>query len=228
MPNYKYVPVAYHSRASSVRPSGGRRAAAEWPAQAAERGCPDIRAMPQSRLRAGTWRVDRAGQPAWATPIPIGEAAQHIAGFCLLNDWSARDIQTWESQPLGPFLAKSFRTSVSPWIITTEALAPFRMAQPRAAGWRSRAAAASSRRGRSGERRVRHRLRGVRCRRRRCARPASSRIGCAVQQRRELYWTVAQMVAHHASNGCNLRPGDLFGSGTMSGTEPNSSAACWR
>ena len=129
MPNYKYVPVAYHSRASSVRPSGedvrrpnGQR---KLPNEAAPTFGP-CRNL-DYELELGVWighgnRQDEA--------IPIGEAAQHIAGFCLLNDWSARDIQSWESQPLGPFLGKSFRTSVSPWIITTEALEPFRIAQP--------------------------------------------------------------------------------------------------
>jgi fumarylacetoacetase len=153
--------------------------------------------------------------------IPIGEAAQHIAGFCLLNDWSARDIQSWESQPLGPFLGKSFRTSVSPWIITTEALEPFRIAQPARP---------------DGDPAPLSHLLDV-------ADEANGAldIDCEVflstpamraagiephrmcrSNTRELYWTVAQMVAHHASNGCNLRPGDLFGSGTVSGTDANS------
>jgi fumarylacetoacetase len=220
MPNYKYVPVAYHSRASSVRPSGEdvRR-------PNGQRKLPN-EAMPtfgpcrnlDYELELGVWighgnRQDEA--------IPIGQAAQHIAGFCLLNDWSARDIQSWESQPLGPFLGKSFRTSVSPWIITSEALEPFRIAQPARpdgdpAPLSHLLDAADQAHG-------------------------ALDIDCEVflstpamradsvephrmcrSNTRELYWTVAQMVAHHASNGCNLRPGDLFGSGTISGTDATS------
>src|SRR5580658_3774530 len=128
-PNYKYVPVAYHSRASSVRlgstpvkrPQGQRKP----PGQPA----PDFGPCRNLdyELELGVWIGP--GNPL-GTPVPIAEGSNHIAGFCLLNDWSARDIQSWESQPLGPFLAKSLSTFVSPWIVTTEALAPFRTAQP--------------------------------------------------------------------------------------------------
>src|SRR6185312_9671031 len=129
MPNYKYVPVAYHSRASSVlasgggvlRPNGQRKLPSE---DAPVFGpCRNL----DYELELGVW-IGPGND--LGTPIRIGDAAQHIAGFCLLNDWSARDIQGWESQPLGPFLGKSFSTFVSPWIITPEALAPFRVAQP--------------------------------------------------------------------------------------------------
>src|SRR5262249_49491834 len=128
MPNYKYVPVAYHGRASSVqlsgeevrRPNGQRK----QPAEAEPTFGPSLNL--DYELELGIWIGHGNRQDE---PIPIGEAAQHIAGFCLLNDWSARDIQSWESAPLGPFLGKSFRTSVSPWIVTTEALAPFRIRQ---------------------------------------------------------------------------------------------------
>jgi fumarylacetoacetase len=220
MPNYKYVPVAYHSRASSVLPSGedvrrptGQR---KLPNEAAPTFGP-CRNL-DYELELGVWigRGNRQGDA-----IPIAEAAEHIAGFCLLNDWSARDIQSWESQPLGPFLGKSFRTSVSPWIVTTEALEPFRIAQPvrpdgDPAPLPHLLDAADQARG-------------------------AFDIDCEVflstptmrdagakphrmcrSNTRELYWTAAQMVAHHASNGCNLRPGDLFGSGTISGTDANS------
>ncbi len=129
MPNYKYVPVAYHSRASSVRPSGedvrrpnGQR---KLPAETAPTFGP-CRNL-DYELELGVWIGPGNRQDE---PIPIGAAADHIAGFCLLNDWSARDIQSWELQPLGPFLGKSFRTSVSPWIVTPEAMEPFRIAQP--------------------------------------------------------------------------------------------------
>ena len=217
MPNYKYVPVAYHSRASSVRPSGedvrrpnGQR---KLPTEAAPTFGP-CRNL-DYELELGVWIGAGNRQDE---PIPIGEAAEHIAGFCLLNDWSARDIQSWESQPLGPFLGKSFRTSVSPWIVTAEALEPFRIAQPPRpdgdppplphlldAADQAHGASTSTAK--------------CSCPRRRCVPRAPSRIGCAARNTRDLYWTVAQMVAHHASNGCNLRPGDLFGSGTISGTD---------
>ena len=220
MPNYKYVPVAYHSRASSVRPSGedvrrpnGQR---RLPDDAAPTFGP-CRNL-DYELELGVWighgnRQDEA--------IPIAEAAQHIAGFCLLNDWSARDIQSWESQPLGPFLGKSFRTSVSPWIITTEALEPFRIAQPaRPDGDPAPLPHLLDVADQA------HGALDIDCEVF-LSTPAMRAAGIEPHRMcrsntRELYWTVAQMVAHHASNGCNLRPGDLFGSGTVSGTDANS------
>ena len=157
MPNYKYVPVAYHSRASSVRPSGedvrrpnGQR---KLPARAAPTFGP-CRNL-DYELELGVWVGAGNRQDE---PIPIGEASEHIAGFCLLNDWSARDIQSWESQPLGPFLGKSFRTSVSPWIISAEAMAAVPHGAAGSARWRSAAAAVSARCRRPGARRARHRV----------------------------------------------------------------------
>jgi fumarylacetoacetase len=223
LPNYKYVPVAYHSRASSVQPSGG---AVKRPS--GQRKLPDAAAPTYGPCRNLDYELELG---VWigpgnelGTPIPIAQASQHIAGYCLLNDWSARDIQTWESQPLGPFLAKSFRTSVSPWIVTAEALAPFRGRQPprpagdpaplphlldaedQANGALDIAFDVSL---------LTPSMRG--------AGAAPHRLSHATGD--VLYWTVAQMVAHHTSNGCNLQPGDLFGSGTLSGTEPGS-AGC--
>jgi fumarylacetoacetase len=220
MPNYKYVPVAYHSRASSVRPSGedvrrpnGQR---RLPNEAAPTFGP-CRNL-DYELELGVWighgnRQDEA--------IPMAEAAQHVAGFCLLNDWSARDIQSWESQPLGPFLGKSFRTSVSPWIITTEALEPFRIAQPaRPDGDPAPLSHLLDVADQA------HGALDIDCEVF-LSTPAMRAAGIEPHRMcrsntRELYWTVAQMVAHHASNGCNLQPGDLFGSGTVSGTDANS------
>lgn len=223
MPNYKYVPVAYHSRASSVRPSGGTVRRPNGQRKPPEQVAPDFGPCRNLdyELELGVW-IGPGNEPG--TPIPIAEASGHIAGFCLLNDWSARDIQSWESQPLGPFLAKSFSTFVSPWIVTAEALAPFRVAQPaRPAGDPAPLPHLND--------------------------PADQASGCfdidfevllltpklraagaaphllSRSNANMLYWTVAQMVAHHTSNGCNLLPGDLFGSGTVSGTE-NGSAGC--
>lgn len=223
MPNYKYVPVAYHSRASSVRPSGGTVRRPNGQRKQADQATPDFGPCRDLdyELELGVW-VGPGNE--LGTPIPIAEAGDHIAGFCLLNDWSARDIQSWESQPLGPFLAKSLATFVSPWIITTEALAPFRIAQPPRPtgdpaplahlhdasdqangcfdiGFEVLLLTSKLRAGGSAP----HRL---------------SRCNASM-----LYWTAAQMVAHHSSNGCDLRPGDLFGSGTVSGTE-HGSAGC--
>src|SRR4051794_15762321 len=212
--NYKYVPIGYHGRASSVRasgepvirPSGQRkRPDAEVPEYGPSRRL-------DYELELGIWigEGNELGQP-----IPIGEAADSIAGYCLLNDWSARDLQAWEYQPLGPFLAKNFGSTISPWVVTPEALAPFRMAQPpRPEGdpvplpyLRDEA---DQREGA-----IALKLEVL------LLTPGLRKKGLpphrlSLSDTRHMYWTVAQMVAHHASNGCNLQPGDLFGSGTIS------------
>ena len=129
MPNYKYVPVAYHSRASSVRVSGESVVRPKGQRKPADQAEPDFGPCRNFdyELELGMW-IGPGNE--LGNPIPIREAGRHVAGFCLLNDWSARDIQTWESAPLGPFLAKSLSTSISPWIVMNDALAPFRKAQP--------------------------------------------------------------------------------------------------
>ena len=220
LPNYKYVPVAYHGRASSVRPSGTpvrrprgqrKRANETEPSYGPSRNL-------DFELELGFY----VGVPSeLGDTIPIGKAAGHIFGFCLLNDWSARDIQGWEAQPLGPFLAKSFATTVSPWVVTAEALAPFRTAafvrpqsDPRPlphlddAEDRAQGGLAVT---------LEAYIASAAMRRARTAPLLLARTSCA-----NLYWTVAQMLAHHASNGCNLELGDLIGSGTVSGPEKSS------
>jgi fumarylacetoacetase len=220
LPNYKHVPIGYHGRASSVCPSG---LAVRRPN--GQRKPPDADAPsfgPSRRLdyelELGVWigPGNRLGEP-----IPIGEAENHIAGYCLLNDWSARDIQAWEYQPLGPFLSKNFATTISPWMIMPEALAPFRAPQPaRPEGDPSplpylldhndqRAGALDL------ELEVLLLTAAMRQKGLPPHRVASSNT-------RHMYWTVAQLVAHHASSGCNLGAGDLFGSGTISGPAPGS------
>ena len=214
LPNYKYVPVAYHGRASSVRVSGAPIRRPHGQRKPAKDPLPSFGPSQNLdyELELGIW-IGPGNKPG--EPIPIAQAADHIAGFCLLNDWSARDIQAWEAQPLGPFLAKSFCTTISPWIITPEALAPYRcpaMTRPeadpapmdylddpqdQAQGGLDLALEVSLRTNESA--------------------PQTLSRGST----RDLYWTVAQMVAHHASGGCDLRPGDLFGSGTISGPGPN-------
>jgi len=214
LPNYKYVPVAYHGRASSVRPSG---AEIRRPNGQRKPGAETVPTFGPSRsldfeLELGIWI---GSGNALGTTIPIGEAAGHIAGYCLLNDWSARDIQGWEYQPLGPFLGKSFGTTVSPWIVTPEALAPFRIAQPSRpdgdpAPLPYLLDAADQLAGALGldlEATLRT--------------PGHAPHRLAAGHARHLYWTPAQLVAHHASNGCNLQPGDLFGTGTISSPTPD-------
>ena len=214
-PNYKYVPVAYHSRASSVResnvpvrrPNGQRK----LPDEAAPSFGPCRKLDYELELAVWVGPGNRQGEP-----VPIGEAADHIFGLGLVNDWSARDIQQWESQPLGPFLGKSFGSTVSPWIVTAEALEPFRLAQPpRPAGdpsplphlWDE----ADQARGAFDialEALIltpQMRERGL----------APHRVSAS--NTTDLYWTMAQLVTHHTSGGCNLAPGDLFGTGTISG-----------
>lgn len=220
MPNYKYVPVAYHSRASSVRPSGGLVRRPNGQRKPPEQAVPDFGPCRNLdyELELGVW-IGPGNE--LGAPIPIAEASRHIAGFCLLNDWSARDIQAWESQPLGPFLAKSLSTFVSPWIVTTEALAPFRIAQPdRPDGDPAplphlNDATDQARGGYDIDFQVLLLTPGMR---------AAGGLPHLLSRSNAsmLYWTVAQMVAHHTSNGCNLQPGDLFGSGTVSGTAPGS------
>ena len=220
MPNYKYVPVAYHSRASSVRVSGEAVRRPKGQRKLPEQDAPDFgpsRAF-DHELEFGVW-VGEGND--LGTPIPIQEAGRHAVGFCLLNDWSARDIQSWESAPLGPFLAKSASTSISPWIVMADALAPFRVPQPpRPAGDPAPLPhlmdAADQAHG-AFDIRFEVLLQSQAMR----ASGLAPMVICR-SNAQDLYWTIAQMVAHHASNGCNLRPGDLFGTGTVSGTEPGS------
>jgi len=153
-------------------------------------------------------------------PIPIAEAEQHIFGLCLVNDWSARDIQSWEYQPLGPFLAKSFATTISPWIVPMAALAPYRVpAAERASGDPAPLPYLNSpTSGRDGvDLTLEVYLQSAQMRKAGMEPVRMSRANL-----RDLYWTPAQLLTHHASNGCNLRPGDLLATGTISGPEEGS------
>jgi fumarylacetoacetase len=214
LPNYKYVPIGYHGRASSVRASGQLVRRPSGQKKGAEQNAPIF--GPTRKLdyevELGVWIG--MGNPL-GTPISIDVAADHIAGFCLLNDWSARDFQAWEYQPLGPFLAKSFHTTVSPWVVTAEAMAPFRCAQPvRPTGDPAPLAylcdADDQRHGAL----VLSLEAYLLTRKMRADKLPPFRISRAAAT--NMYWTVNQIVAHHASNGCNLRPGDLLGTGTIS------------
>ena len=220
LPNYKYVPIGYHGRASSLVPSGT-----------------------SVRRPAGQTREDQAAAPTFGptrrldyelevgmfvglgnslgSVIPIGDAERHIAGLCLVNDWSARDVQAWEYQPLGPFLAKNFATTVSPWIVSLEALAPFRApAYDRASGDPSPLAYLyddANQRGGGVSISLEVLVSSARMR-------AEDRAPMRVSLGNftSMYWTIAQLVTHHTSNGCNLQTGDLLASGTVSGESPDS------
>jgi fumarylacetoacetase len=210
-PNYKYLPIAYHGRTSSIVPSGTpvRRPLGQFSTDGITPSYGPCQRM-DYELEVGVF-VGRGN--ALGEPVPISQAEEHWFGLVLLNDWSARDVQIWESQPLGPFLAKNFATTISPWVVTREALAPFRLATPARADadpaplphlhdtydaqiggidltlevWLQTSKMAES------ERLMQSHFRDA------------------------AYWTVAQMVAHHTSNGCNLQVGDLLGTGTQSG-----------
>jgi fumarylacetoacetase len=217
-PNYKYVPVAYHSRASSVRPSGVPIRRPSGQRKAANEDAPSFGPCQKLdyELELAVWigPGNELGEP-----IPIARAAEHVFGLGLVNDWSARDVQGWESQPLGPFLAKNFGSTVSPWVITTEALAPFRVSQPaRPAGdprplpylWDD-----TDQRSGAFDIALEALLltEGLRAKGLPPHRMSASNTT-------DLYWTIAQLVAHHTCGGCNLAAGDLFGTGTISGPTP--------
>ncbi len=215
MPNYKWVPIGYHGRASSILVSGHAFKRPKGQTRAAEATVPDFGASKRIDYELELGFFVGPGN-ALGQPIPIDEAEDHLFGVCLLNDWSARDLQAWEYQPLGPFLAKSFATTVSPWVVTAEALAPFRAKlerppeDPQPLAYLDAPA---------------NRERGaldivleawLHTPRMRAAGEAPVRLtqGNAAQA---AYWTAAQLIAHHTVNGCNLQPGDLLGSGTLSG-----------
>jgi fumarylacetoacetase len=218
LPNYKYVPIGYHGRASTIRPSGAqvrRPLGQTLPAGQAQPVLGPCQRL-DFELELGVW-VGHGN--AHGEPIAIADAGSHVAGLCLLNDWSARDIQAWEYQPLGPFLSKNFITSVSPWVVTAEALEPFRCPQPpRPAGDPQPLAYLWD------EQDQQHgaldielqvfiqtahmREQGL----------APQRL--ALSNSQSMYWTIAQMVAHHSVNGCQLQAGDLLGTGTLSGAQP--------
>ena len=218
LPNYKWVPIAYHGRASSLRVSGFdvvRPSGQVLPAGAAVPALAATRRL-DYELEVGVF-IGRGN--ALGAPVPLAEAESHVFGLCLLNDWSARDVQSWEYQPLGPFLAKNFATTISPWVVTLEALAPFRAPWTRPAGEPPPLAyldGAEVRRAGGFDLELEvwldtSRMRGA---------------GIPPQRLshsnfRDSWWTVSQMVAHHTVNGCNLEPGDLFGSGTQSGPKPD-------
>ena len=213
LPNYKWVPIGYHGRASSVglggvvrRPRGQIKASADAPPSYAP--CRRL----DYELELGLWVGvgNELGQP-----VPMDRAEDHLYGVSLLNDWSARDMQAWEYQPLGPFLAKSFATSVSPWLVSLDALAPFRRPVQRPEGDPEPLPYLDSRFNRE------HGAIDITLEvwlQTAAMRQAGRAAVCLSQSNAlDAYWTPAQLLAHHTSNGCNLATGDLFGTGTLSG-----------
>ena len=215
LPNYKYVPIGYHGRASTIRPSGAEVRRPKGQTLPAGQTEPTFGpcARLDYELELGIW-VGKGNDMGDA--IPVSEAAEHIAGFCLLNDWSARDIQAWEYQPLGPFLSKSFITSISPWVVSAEALEPFRRAQPARPEGDPQPLAylLDTRDQANGALDIELEVLLLTEAMREQNLPAH-RLG--LSNSLNMYWTAAQLVAHHSVNGCQLQSGDLFGSGTLSG-----------
>ena len=219
LPNYKWVPIGYHGRSSSLVVSGTAVRRPLGQTSADGKGPPVFGPSGRLDYEAEIGFVIGTGNPL-GVPVPVRDAERLIFGLCLLNDWSARDIQAWEYQPLGPFLSKNFATSLSPWVVTMEALEPFRTAPfARAAGdpeplsyLRDEESAKTG----AIDVRIEVLLRTPRMREQNAGPVRLSRSTLA-----DLYWTPAQLVAHHTSNGCNLRPGDLLGSGTISGAAPD-------
>ena len=217
LPNYKYVPIGYHGRASSVRVSGEPVVRPQGQRKAPDEDAP-VRG-PSRRLdyelELGVW-IGPGNE--LGTPIDIADASDHVAGFGLLNDWSARDLQGWEYQPLGPFLAKNFHSTVSPWVITAEAMAPFRMAQaPRPEGDPAPLDYLNDADDQAHGALALELDTYLLTQKMRDAGDAPHRLSRSAA--RHMYWTVAQIVTHHASNGCDLHPGDLLGTGTISGPD---------
>lgn len=213
MENYKWVPIGYHGRASSIRISG-----VDFKRPNGQLKAPDADPVlkPCNRLDYELEMGIYAGSAnAWGEAVDIEDADRHIFGLCLLNDWSARDVQAWEYQPLGPFLSKNFATSISPWIVTLEALEPYRTAfvrpsdDPQPLPYLS--SEANSQRGALD---VQLTV-AIQTEKMRAEGKAAEQI--TRTSYRHAYWTMAQLIAHHTVNGCDLQPGDLLGTGTLSG-----------
>ncbi|MDQ3088719.1 MAG: fumarylacetoacetase, partial [Acidobacteriota bacterium] len=217
LPNYKYIPIGYHGRASSIvvsgtditRPKGQNRSDAEQPPVYIP--CKNL----DYEMEVGFF-VGQGNN--LSETIPIERAEEHIFGLCLVNDWSARDIQAWEYQPLGPFLAKSFATTVSPFVVTMEALAPFRVPaferdsqDPQPLDYLSDE---TNQKFGGIDLKLEVYLQTAKMRDENIAPHFLSRSNM-----KDLYWTIGQMLTHHASNGCNLQTGDLIATGTVSGRE---------
>jgi len=223
MPNYKWVPIGYHGRASSIIASGQAFKRPHGQTKAPDSDTPAF--GPSKRLDYELelgWFVGQGN--ALGEPIPMQHAEAHLFGVTLLNDWSARDLQAWEYQPLGPFLAKNFASTVSPWLVTLEALAPFRRPFTRPEGDPAPLPyldSAGNRAHGAFDITLEVLLHTARMREHGQP-PARLTLGNAAEA---AYWTPAQLIAHHSVNGCNLHAGDLLGSGTLSGAEADAAGS---
>jgi len=219
LPNYHWVPIGYHGRASSVVVSGTPVTRPNGQTKAPDDAVPAFGPSRRLDFELELGLVIGPGN-ALGKPVSIKRALDHVFGVVLLNDWSARDIQAWEYQPLGPFLAKSFATTISPWVVTMEALEPFRCPAFERSGDQPTPLPylydeADQREGGFAIEMQMH----LRSARMRAQKLPAQRLTCS--NFRHSFWTAAQIVTHQASNGCNLRPGDLLGSGTISGPTPD-------
>jgi fumarylacetoacetase len=210
LPNFHWMPIAYHARSSSIEVSG-----ANFPRPLGQARAPGAAAPSFGPSRRLDYELEIGAfigpGNARGTPIPLAEAEDHLFGIVLLNDWSARDVQAWEALPLGPFMGKNFLTTISPWIVTLEALAPFRTTLPRTRDdaeelpyLRHAPAQANA----AFDIQLEVWLQTAR---------SAAPMKLTRRSARHFHWSLAQMVAHHTENGCNLRAGDLLGSGTQSG-----------
>lgn len=218
LPNYKWVPIAYHGRSSTLVPSGVPFRRPRSQVKAADAEAPVL--QPTARLDFELELGVVIGQGnTMGEPIDMERAEDHVFGITLFNDWSSRDVQAWEYQPLGPFLSKNFASTLSPWVVTLEALAPYRCAFTRPEGDPQPLPYLQSEANRQqGAIDVQLEVWLQTAQMREVGQPGE----CISQSNfaEAAYWTLAQMVAHHTVNGCALRPGDLFGSGTLSGSQP--------
>ncbi len=220
LPNYRHVPIGYHGRASSIVPTGTPVHRPMGQVSAKPEGPPTFAPTARLDYELEVGAVIGAGNPL-GTPIPLAEAEAHLAGLVLVNDWSARDVQAWEYQPLGPFLAKNFATTISPWLVTLDALAPYRVpARARTADEPAPLPYLTDGRDQTqGGFAITLEVWIRTARMREAGTPAERLSRGSFAQ---MYWTLGQMLTHHASGGCNLRPGDLIASGTVSGPEQSS------
>jgi fumarylacetoacetase len=217
LPNYKWVPIGYHGRSSSILPSGQpfRRPHGQIKSPSAQ--APALAATERLDYELELGIIVASGN-ALGEPVRLEDAESHVFGLTLLNDWSARDVQAWEYQPLGPFLGKSFATTLSPWIVTLEALAPFRESFQRPSGDPAPLAYLDSSENRAAGVLAIELEVWLETARMRDRGDAALRLSHS--NYRDAYWTLAQLVAHHTVNGCNLETGDLLGTGTLSGPGP--------
>ena len=222
LPNYQWVPIGYHGRSSSIEVSGHEFHRPVGQLKAPDADTPTV--APCNRLdyelEVGIFigKGNNMGQP-----IELDQAEDHVFGLCLFNDWSARDVQAWEYQPLGPFLAKNFASTVSPWIVTMEALAPYRENWSRPEDHPQPLPYLDSQDLRNSGAVDMHLEVYLQTAAMKAEGMAPERV--ALSNFNQSYWSISQMVTHHAMNGCNLQPGDLFGSGTMSGPSADSVGA---